>query len=226
MDDDDDTAWKVRKGSVKIIDSIVINCPGHLEDYGDKYVDLLSTRFIERDDYVKIDIIETFQHLIRSFGQQTQYEDNQDPMLLRKNSSSKDQFLSKFGNIIQMLAKQYGKTKNIQVKVSIMKTFSTLAMIIPDEMEKSLGSIIEYMEKSMDEGNNDLILYSLQIMKYTFRKKGMASMSAQNYSKRITNFLEKALDHNQFKIVSESLRVTGKFVIQLKDLEEKFDPKF
>jgi len=60
-----------------------------------------------------------------------------------------------------MLAKQYGKTKNIQVKVSIMKTFSTLAMIIPDEMEKSLGSIIEYMEKSMDEGNNDLILYSL-----------------------------------------------------------------
>lgn len=38
-------------------------------------------------------------------------------------------------------------------------------------------------------------------------------MSAQNYSKRITNFLEKALDHNQFKIVSESLRVTGKFVI-------------
>jgi len=100
MDDDDDTAWKVRKGSVKIIDSIVINCPGHLEEYGDKYVDLLSTRFIERDDYVKIDIIETFQHLIRSFGQQTQYEDNSDPMLLRKNSSSKDQFLSKFGNII------------------------------------------------------------------------------------------------------------------------------
>ena len=50
-----------------------------------------------------------------------------------------------------------------------MKTFSTLAMIVPDEMEKSLGSIIEYMEKSMDEGNNDLILYSLQIMKYTFR---------------------------------------------------------
>jgi hypothetical protein len=112
-----------------------------------------------------------------------------------------------------MLAKQYGKTKNIQVKVSIMKTFSTLAMIVPDEMEKSLGSIIEYMEKSMDEGNNDLILYSLQIMKYTFRKKGVASMSAQNYSKRITNFLSLALDHSQFKIVSESLRVTGKFVI-------------
>lgn len=95
-----------------------------------------------------------------------------------------------------MLAKQYGKTKNIQVKVSIMKTFSTLAMIVPDEMEKSMGSIIEYMEKSMDEGNNDLILYSLQIMKYTFRKKGMASMSAQNYSKRITNFLSLALDHS------------------------------
>jgi|TARA_B110000305_G_C19387812_1_gene613186 hypothetical protein len=97
MDDDDDTAWKVRKGSVKIIDSIVINCPGHLEEYGDKYIDLLSSRFIERDDYVKIDIIETFQHLIRSFGQQDfQEEGSSDPMLMRKKSSGKDQFLSKF----------------------------------------------------------------------------------------------------------------------------------
>jgi len=35
----------------------------------------------------------------------------------------------------------------------------------------------------------------------------------------ISKFLQAALNHNQSRIVSETLRVTGMFIIQLQDLE-------
>mgnify|MGYP001018963282 CR=1 FL=1 len=66
QDDDDDTAWKVRKSAIKIIDAIIVSCPMQLREYYIKFVDLLSKRFIERDDNVKIEIMETFQTLIKS----------------------------------------------------------------------------------------------------------------------------------------------------------------
>ena len=58
--DADDTAWKVRKSTVKIIDAVTVSCPGFLKEYWFLYVDLLKSRFIERDDNVKCDILGTF----------------------------------------------------------------------------------------------------------------------------------------------------------------------
>lgn len=66
QDDDDDTAWKVRKASIKIIDAVVTCCQTELNDYWYKYADLLSKRFIERDDNVKLDLLKTFQNLINT----------------------------------------------------------------------------------------------------------------------------------------------------------------
>jgi cullin-associated NEDD8-dissociated protein 1 len=60
QDDDDDTAWKVRKSAVKIIDAMIVSCPVSLKEYWGQFADLLSSRFIERDDNVKVEILETF----------------------------------------------------------------------------------------------------------------------------------------------------------------------
>lgn len=63
--DADDTAWKVRKSAVKVIDAVIISCPAYLRDFWISYVQLLQSRFIERDDNVKCDILQTFQNLIK-----------------------------------------------------------------------------------------------------------------------------------------------------------------
>ena len=57
---DDDTAWKVRKASTKIVDALVLACPGQLKDYWLMFVDLMSDRFSERDSNVKCDIFTVF----------------------------------------------------------------------------------------------------------------------------------------------------------------------
>jgi hypothetical protein len=60
QDFDDDTAWKVRKSTVKVIEAIFSSCPESLRDSWKSYIALLSDRFIERVDHVKIDILATF----------------------------------------------------------------------------------------------------------------------------------------------------------------------
>ncbi len=57
---DDDTAWKVRKSCVKIVDAITITCPTSLNQHWLMYIDLFTNRFSERDNNVKCDILETF----------------------------------------------------------------------------------------------------------------------------------------------------------------------
>lgn len=66
LNDDDDTAWKVRKSSIKIIDALITSCQSELKEYWIQYIDLMSKRFNERDDNVKLDLLMTFQNLVKS----------------------------------------------------------------------------------------------------------------------------------------------------------------
>jgi len=70
-DDDDaqdldvDTAWKVRKNTVRIIEAVFAACPETVRDQWISYLTLLTKRFIERVDHVKIDIIMAFQKVAK-----------------------------------------------------------------------------------------------------------------------------------------------------------------
>lgn len=64
--DADDTAWKVRKGSIRVIDAVIQSCPANLRDSWDDYINLLKGRFIERDDTVKCNILQAFQNLLKA----------------------------------------------------------------------------------------------------------------------------------------------------------------
>ena len=61
-----------------------------------------------------------------------------------------------FPTIVNNLIKQL-KSKNIKVKVGVMKTFSVLAHISQKELENHLTLLIPYIEQCVKENNNDYI---------------------------------------------------------------------
>lgn len=65
QDFDDDTAWKVRKSTVRIIEAVFASCPESVRNQWTHYLTLLSDRFKERVVHVKIDILQTFQKVVR-----------------------------------------------------------------------------------------------------------------------------------------------------------------
>jgi hypothetical protein len=87
--------------------------------------------------------------------------------------------------------------------------------------------LIPFITSSIEENNNDLISYSLAVLKQAFRntEPNMVSISASQHAEPISKFLNSVLNHNQSRLASEALRVTGLFIIQLQDLEGNLDPE-
>ena len=61
-----------------------------------------------------------------------------------------------------------------------MKTLSVLAQIMQDDLDQYMPNIIGQIEQSIKEANNDLLTYSLAILKHAFRNTdlGMSSQTA------------------------------------------------
>lgn len=65
-DDDDDTSWKVRRSAVGIIDAVVKTRPDRVKEIIQRYSDQLIDRVKERVDDVKVEILNTFQGIIKA----------------------------------------------------------------------------------------------------------------------------------------------------------------
>ena len=115
-----------------------------------------------------------------------------------KTKSYRDSINEFYPTIVNNLIKQY-QCKSIRVKVTIMKTFSILVMLMPqNKLEEHLGSIMNEIVKSVSESNNDLITHSLSILKTAFKNSSPQNISvtANRDSGKIANFLQEALKNN------------------------------
>lgn len=65
-EDDDDTSWKVRRAAVAIIDAVIKTRPDKVKAIIAQYSDTLIGRIKERIDDVKVEILNTFQGIIKA----------------------------------------------------------------------------------------------------------------------------------------------------------------
>lgn len=65
-EDDDDTSWKVRRAAVSIIDAVIKTRPDKVKAIIARYSDTLIGRVKERIDDVKVEILNTFQGIIKA----------------------------------------------------------------------------------------------------------------------------------------------------------------
>lgn len=175
-EEDDDTSWKVRRGAIKTIEAIITSRPEMLKTLYSKYAKQLVSRFKERDDNVKCNVLETFQHLLKStviseMSQTVELELSQMPSLERQRSST-DALADLVPLIVDSLIKQL-KSKNLKVRVAVMRTIAQMTQTLHSKLEPFFGRMLEHFEKAMDEVQGyDLILDTLVILRRLFRSQG------------------------------------------------------
>ncbi|KAI8979576.1 armadillo-type protein [Mycotypha africana] len=76
-DDDDDMSWKVRRSAAKVLAAIIATRPDRLQDLYENIAPVLINRFKEREESVRVDILQTFITLLRQTvvysGENTDY---------------------------------------------------------------------------------------------------------------------------------------------------------
>ena len=95
---------------------------------------------------------------------------------MRKERSYTEQISDIYPQIIGNLLKQQA-SKSVKVRIGVMKTLSVLACILHQNLEEHLELIFPFIESSIRENNNDLITYSLNIMKYAFKNSDPLELS-------------------------------------------------
>ena len=106
--------------------------------------------------------------------------------------SSTFEMEGKYDQIFTLLLKQMTNKNDIKVRVAVMKTFSVLALVMLDSLEKYYDRLIPHMQASAADGNNDLITYSLNILHLAFPSTDdmqKTSATARTHAGPITGFL-------------------------------------
>lgn len=114
-DDDDDTSWKVRQAAAKSIEAIIVSRPEMLKEFYEKGAVRLVDRIKERDDNVKIAVLNAFSALLRStiLQETVQTIDTQlahQPTLNRQRSSA-ESLAACVPHLVSALLKEF-KSKN------------------------------------------------------------------------------------------------------------------
>ena len=231
-EDDDDSSWKVRRASAKLIDGIFSARPDMLRDLYRKYGDLLSSRFKERDINVKCNILETFHTVLKTaiHSEQNQgldFELSIVPSLARAKSSA-DELHNFVPQIINRIVKQLKESKNGKVKIALMDTLAQLSHVMVNQVAPHFGKILPELEKiSNDASSYELIMDTLTVMRRLFKTQDAMNLSYfQEFYQKIQAIILRAIAHDYQKVVSEALRVAGIFVNIIKGPNGLVDPRF
>lgn len=68
--DDDDVSWKVRRAAAKLLWAVILSYPSVLPEIYRDVAPVLISRFNEREESVRVEILTTFRELVRVTGQQ------------------------------------------------------------------------------------------------------------------------------------------------------------
>src|SRR3569833_867276 len=121
-EDDDDTSWKVRRAAIKVLEAIIVSRPELLRELYMNHAKDIVQRFKERDDNVKINVLEAFQTLLKStvvleHHVSVELELTHQPSLVRQRSNI-DSLHELIPSIIDSLLKHI-KSKNLKVRVAV-----------------------------------------------------------------------------------------------------------
>eukprot|EP01039_Chlorochromonas_danica_P000820 gene820-890_t len=211
--EDDDGSWKVRKAAVKVIDAIITNHSQHMKEIFSMIAEELLSRFKEREENVKIDIIKAYTHLLQvnasaynrrevekevDMGSlQLGYPLGRQPSLLNEVVNRSDKIITMSFSLLQ--------DKSVKVKTEALIMLKTLVVATQGGLDQHLPKLFGIIENLLKDKNQTLKLEALQLLRTAFGYH-RASTVQGSLSKLLPLILQ-AAQEQWFKIIAEALRL-------------------
>jgi len=235
--DDDDTSWKVRKAAVKVISAVISARPEMLNRLYDEkelgVADQLISRFKEREENVRLDILLCFSNLLqatlsssssRSSSASKQSSEavsggggggvsldafTSHPTLTRQKSTV--HFLVEQMDKIISAARKQLQGSAVKTKSTVFSMLRTLVNVLNGGLTNYLPQLLGDVDKCMrTEKSQTLKLDCLLFLRLVYEKHAPADL--QPSIDRLLPLVISAVNEDWYKIIAEALRVLGTII--------------
>lgn len=146
--DNDDLSWKVRRASAKCLEAIVLSRPDLINDFFVTMTPVLVSRFKEREDSVKVDIIQTFVSISKQTRQLAKEAKNSQvlPVALVKLSEMIPFIVAKSSNLL--------REKAIKTRQIVFQMFIEIMNTLPNSLANHVDSLVPGILYSLVDKNS------------------------------------------------------------------------
>ncbi|KAL3668246.1 hypothetical protein V7S43_006341 [Phytophthora oleae] len=163
--DDDDTSWKVRRASLRVLTAIITTRP---ELLGQLYIHCaqpLISRFKEREENVRIDVFGVFAELLRA-TRKTLPNSNGTGFFHPPTSNACVTQLEQHLNALVVGAnKQFGTKASVPSRCAVVAMLSELAMVEHGKLGEYIGRLMPNLLNAVEDKHSDLKLDALTFLR-------------------------------------------------------------
>ena len=196
--DDDDTSWKVRKGTVKVLSALLVARPDQHERFFDRVAAVLLPRFKEREANVRLDVIDAFTTLLAPGG-------------AGHPSLPTAKVLTHLPTLVRSCTKLI-KTSDAKSKGAIFTLLRCLVDMLDGELAPYMAALTQCIvdcakDKKQNQSTKLDALHTLHMLLQKHKPSVVQPVLAQVMPSFIA-----AISDDWYKIVAEALRTIGELV--------------
>lgn len=188
--DDDDLSWKVRRASAKCLEAIIIAKKDSVNEFLDTIAPVLVSRFKEREESVKADIIQTFVTLLK------QARWNLDNNLIRKIREMIPTIISKSNAL--------WRDKFLKSRQIALAMLTEIVTIVPNGLIDHIPTILQGVLHSLVDKNSNT---NMKMDALIFLQELIKAHEPSVFHPHIKNLLEVVLmlvNDSFYRIASEA----------------------
>lgn len=219
--DDDDLSWKVRRASAKCLEAIITTRPDMVSDFYVTIAPTLVTRFREREESVKVDILHTFIALLRqtrplvedfSLDKQNGGINNQAPLPILK-------LVEMIPNIVSKATGQL-REKAVKTRQGMFNMFTEIMHVLPGALAQHIASLMPGILYSLADKNSTS---NMKIDALAFVNELLKTHPPQVFHPHIHVILPavaNSVGDSFYKISSEALMVLAQIVRVIRPIDK------
>lgn len=207
--DDDDTSWKVRRASLHVLSSIITSRSEMLNDLYTTSAPLLISRFREREENVRLDVLSCFTELLRmTVVSESRKGGGAGATTTAGNVNA--QLTEKIPAIISAANKQLGAKLPVKTRSSVFGLLKQLVQVVPGLLQPHMDTLIPAITLAMGDKSSALKLDALVFLRQLMETHDAAVFHP--YVPELVPLVVVCVKEDWYKIVAEALRVVGSTV--------------
>lgn len=164
--DDDDTSWKVRRAGLRVLAAVITTRPEMLEEFYVKLSQPLISRFKEREENVRIDVLSVFTDLLRETRKRI-------PSATMSSAAHHpptfDGCLNQLSERVKLIVvganKQFGQKSSVQSRCAVLALLSELAMVQSGKLGEYVDMLLPNVVHAATDKHSDLKLDALSFLR-------------------------------------------------------------